>query len=327
MTKNDLIQFLTNKPGYLKKSNNIIREVLIAKGKSLKEVESLSDTLISKVKKGLRQLQVKSDKSYKDRTCTITPKRLFFDIETSYNVAKSWRAGRDITINHSDIIHERAIICVSYKWEGEETVHSLRWNKGDDKELVEKFMKVMDSADELVGHNIDNYDIKFIRTRALLHNINTLPKYVSYDTLKQARKHFALNSNKLDAIARLFGLGGKLKHDGMSMWDDIVLHAVLGQGSKKKAKKSMNKMVKYCEKDVLLTEEVYNKLRKHTERNIHHGVLNGQSKISCPNCGSENLKLLKTQVTKAGTIKRLMECKDCGEKFFLSNLNYLKLIN
>lgn len=324
MTKKNLIQFLTDKPGYLKKSNKVIRTILAAKGNN---VTLLTDDIISQVKRSLKKLKIKSSRSYKDRTGQIQPKVLFFDIETSYNITKSWRAGRDITINHGDIIHERAIICVSYKWKGEDKVHTLKWDNGCDKGLVTRFMEVMDSADELVGHNIDRYDTKFVRTRALIHGLRTLPKYVSYDTLKQARKHFSLNSNKLDYVAKILGLGGKLKHIGMPMWDVIILNAVFKYGSKKKAKKSMNKMIKYCEKDVILTEEVYNKLRLHTERNTHHGVLNGLSKLTCPNCGKDNYRLVKTQVTKAGTIKRIMECNDCGERFFMNNTNYLKTIN
>ena len=52
----------------------------------------------------------------------LKPKRLFYDIETSYNIVKAWRAGYNLTITPEDIIHERAIISICYKWEGEEDV-------------------------------------------------------------------------------------------------------------------------------------------------------------------------------------------------------------
>src|SRR5690606_17814725 len=238
----------------------------------------------------------------KKQITTVTPKRLFYDIETSYNIVKSWRVGYNLNINPDDIIHERAIICVSYKWEGEDTVYTLKWKKGDDSELVRKFIKVMAEADELIGHNIDRYDTKFLMTRAIKNNILALPKYTSTDTLKLARKHFSFNSNKLDYIAEFLGFGNKLKHRGMPMWDDIIL---------RNCSDSMNEMIDYCEKDVLLTEQVYNKLISYGEQKTHHGVLNGKEKCSCPNCGDKNFTLVKTYVSKVGTSKKLVKCDSC----------------
>ena len=140
----------------------------------------------------------------------VTPKRLFFDIETSYNIVKSWRIGYNLNVNHDDIIQERAIITVAYKWEGDDNVYVITWDKGDDKELVKEFVKVLDEADEIIGHNIDKYDMKFVASRALKHGIPMLAKYKTTDTLKLARKHFGFNSNILDYIAQFLGIGAKL---------------------------------------------------------------------------------------------------------------------
>jgi len=69
-------------------------------------------------------------------------KRLFFDIETSPNIGLFWTAGYKLNIGHDNIIKERAIICICYKWAGEKEVHSLTWdNKQNDKSLLEKFVK------------------------------------------------------------------------------------------------------------------------------------------------------------------------------------------
>jgi DNA-directed RNA polymerase subunit M/transcription elongation factor TFIIS len=132
------------------------------------------------------------------------------------------------------------------------------------------------------------------------------------------------NSNKLDYIAKLVGLEGKMEHEGMPMWDDIVLYAAFKKGSRKAYDKSLATMIDYCEQDVVLTEEVYNKLRNYTEHQVHHGVLNGGNKFECPNCGSDKVKLIKTIVTKMGTIKRLMKCKKCGTQYYISNTEYLR---
>jgi DNA polymerase elongation subunit (family B) len=258
-----------------------------------------------------------------ESTCTKSSKveqpvkkirRLFYDIETSYNIVKSWRVGYNQTIQPDDIIEERAIICMCYKWEDEDLVHVVSWDEGNDKCVVERFVQLVKEADELVGHNIDQYDTKFMVTRAIKHKIQLPPKYSSYDTLDKAKKHFMFNSNKLDYIAKYLGLGGKLDHEGMKMWDDIILRG---------DKKALEKMIAYCQRDVLLTEEVFNRLRLYTENTTHHGVSMGAPVFSCPNCSSTKVELEKSLVSKIGSIKRVMKCDKCKQQYTLSNTTYL----
>ena len=100
-------------------------------------------------------------------------KRLYFDIETSPNVVFSWNVGYKLNIDHKSILKERAIICICWKWEGESKVHYLTWNKGDDKKMVQEFAKIINSADEVLGHNGDAYDIKWLRTRCIYHGVDS----------------------------------------------------------------------------------------------------------------------------------------------------------
>ena len=246
---------------------------------------------------------------------TIKPKRLFYDIETSYNIVKSWRIGFNINLNMEDIIQERAIITIAYKWEGEEDVTVLSWNKGCDKEIIEDFVKVMAEADELVGHNVDKYDTKFIMARALKHNISVLPKYQSTDTLKLAKKHFMLNSNKLDYIAQYLGIGHKTKHRGMEMWDDIIL---------RNDPKALEEMIEYNVQDVFLTEQVYHKLMEYSLPKVNHASKQTGDKHTCPQCGSNHAELHKTYISSSGTKTRLMNCLNCSTNFTINNTNYTK---
>ena len=245
----------------------------------------------------------------------LKPKRLFYDIETSYNIVKSWRIGFNINLNMEDIIQERAIITIAYKWEGEEDVTVLSWNKGCDKKIIEDFVKVMAEADELVGHNVDRYDTKFIMARALKHNIPVLPKYQSTDTLKLAKKHFMLNSNKLDYIAQYLGIGHKTKHRGLSMWDDIIL---------RNDSKALEEMIEYNVQDVFLTEQVYNKLMEYSLPKVNHASKQTGNKHTCPQCGSDHAELHKTYISSTGTKTRLMNCLNCSTNFTINNTNYTK---
>ena len=245
----------------------------------------------------------------------LKPKRLFYDIETSYNIVKSWRIGFNINLNMEDIIQERAIITIAYKWEGEEDVTVLSWNKGCDKKIIEDFVKVMAEADELVGHNVDRYDTKFIMARALKHNIPVLPKYQSTDTLKLAKKHFMLNSNKLDYIAQYLGIGHKTKHRGMPMWDDIIL---------RNDSKALEEMIEYNVQDVFLTEQVYHKLMEYSLPKVNHASKQTGDKHTCPQCGSDHAELHKTYISSTGTKTRLMNCLNCSTNFTINNTNYTK---
>ena len=93
-------------------------------------------------------------------------KRLFWDIETSPNVVLSWRVGYDLNIAQDNIIKERAIICIGYKWEGDKQAHVIHWDKNQcDKAMLKKFLEVAAEADEMVAHNGDKFDIKWFKTR------------------------------------------------------------------------------------------------------------------------------------------------------------------
>ena len=234
-------------------------------------------------------------------------RRLFFDIETSPNVGLFWEAGYKKNIDYSNIIKERAIICICWKWEDDKEVQYAHWDsKQDDKFLLQKFIKVVNQADELIGHNSDKFDLAWVRTRCLFHNIEVFPNYKTIDTLKISRSKFKFNSNRLNYIAQYLGIGQKIKTD-YNLWKDIVL---------KKDKKAMANMIKYCQKDVLLLEKVYKKLATHIEPKVHYGVIFGQDRGSCPECGSDELHVKAHRITATGLKKIQYKCITC-EKYHL----------
>ena len=139
-------------------------------------------------------------------------RRLFFDIETSPNIGLFWEAGFKKNITTDNIIRERAIICICYKWEDEKEVHSLQWDlRQSDKAMLLKFIQVANQSSEMVGHNGDRFDLAWIRTRCLFHQIDMFPSYVTIDTLKIARSKFRFQSNRLNYIADFLGIGQKIK--------------------------------------------------------------------------------------------------------------------
>ena len=241
-------------------------------------------------------------------------KRLFFDIETSPNIGLFWTAGYKQTIDPSNIIKERAIICICYKWADDEKTHYLTWDKSqNDKKMLEQFVKIANEADELVGHNGDKFDLAWIRTRCLYHNIPMFPHYITVDTLKHARSKFKFNSNKLDYIATFLGIGHKLP-TGFNLWKEVVLD---------KNQEALEKMVEYCKHDVVLLEQVYNRMASVIPHRLHHDG----DKTTCPECGSGNLSFSKQRISAVGTFRIQLQCKDCGKYNTVSEKTYQQILS
>ena len=239
-------------------------------------------------------------------------KRVFWDIETSPNIVFTWRIGGKVFIDHNSIISERAVICICYKWEGEKKTRYLVWDNGDDAEMLKEFAEVIKEADEMVAHNGDSFDLKWFNARNLINNLDPVPQPKTVDTLKIARKHLRLNSNRLDYLAKVLFGEGKIKTD-FDMWRDITLNH---------DQKALDKMVRYCKRDVVLLEKVWNKLRDYDAPKTHTAVLasgNPFDRWKCPHCGSAHVKKSKNMVTATGMRKHQMNCLDCYRYYSIAD--------
>lgn len=310
MEVEEIKRFLKNKPGYLKEGGKRLRKVLLKKGFA---------TTVNKCKQAVREVnqELKEDiNSSEEREQRI----LIYDIETSFNIGWFWRTGYKLNITPAQIIKERAIICISYKWLGDNQVYNLVWDKNqDDRFLLEQFIEVMNEADMLVAHNGDRFDLKWIKTRALMHRLPMLIDYPQFDTLKVAKKKFNFQSNTLDYISKILGAGGKIKTN-IDLWIDIIL---------KKDKKALQDMLDYCDEDVRQLEHVYSIIAGWENPKFHLGVLQGKTKQTSPISGGVNIELVKSVTTNRGTVKHIMKDLDNRRLFEMSESNYKKhlLIN
>lgn len=292
-------------------SNNtqIARE--LKKAFNLEQELTLIRTQVSRIRRGV----------YKNTPehPSFVIKRLFFDIETSPLFGWFWRTGQQY-LNHKQILTDKKIICISYKWQFEDKVHTLVWDKNqNDKAIIKKFIKILGEADEIVAHNGDRYDIKEIRTRAIQEGVLMFPKYRTFDTLKKSRKYFSFHSNKLDYLGEVLKLGRKLDHEGIDLWLKVC----------NKDKESLDKMVEYCERDVILLEDVFHAINPYVDHNTNHAVQakGYNDKWRCPNCASKEVSLCHTDTTPVGYIKRHMKCSDCKKQYHISNKTYLNYLS
>lgn len=244
-------------------------------------------------------------------------KRMFLDCETSPDIVYSWRTGYNLDISHENIVKERQIICICWKWEGQSKVETLTWDEDSDKTMLEQFLPIMEEADQLIAHNGDRFDIPWIRGRCLYHRIPCPSEFPTLDTLKAARGRFALNSYRLDYLSKFLGFKGKIPTGGFQLWKDVMTGD----------EKALRKMVKYCQADVVRLEEIYREMEPYIPSKLHVGVMEGRPRWSCSRCGSESVISNGPTVSATGMVKHRMHCKNCGGYFRIADTLRKQMLN
>lgn len=225
------------------------------------------------------------------------PKVLFFDIETSPNLAYVWGKWEQDVIAFES---EWQIMSIAWKWQGAAKVHCMTASvEVSDEAVCKKLHELLSEADVVIAHNGDEFDLKKARARFVVHGFKPLKPLATVDTLKVAKKYFKFNSNKLDDLGKTLGVGRKVKHSGFDMW----------LGCLKGNSKSWAKMAHYNKQDVKLLERVYLKLKPWMERHPNLAAL--QDKKGCPGCGSKNVVKWGLRPTANGVQQRNL-CKGCG---------------
>ena len=237
------------------------------------------------------------------------PKILFWDLETSLQLAAIFQLAHNDWIDPSSLVTERYIICASWKWAGEDKVHSIsvtdfkkafEKDPHNDKHVVAKLHEVLSEADVIVHHNGDSFDKRYLDTRILFHNLPALPPITSIDTYKVAKSKLLFNSNKLDYVAKYLGVGGK-KSTTPGLWMKIL------NGEKK----AHQEMVDYNKHDVVILEKVYKKLMPYIQNHVTREIY-GQ--IGCPRCGSKKVQSRGFHRAVTKTYRRYC-CNTCGGWF------------
>lgn len=239
----------------------------------------------------------------------MKPNVLIWDLETGLNKLALFGLYNNNYIPPDAILQERYIICGSFRMMGEKRVKSVsvlddpaRFKKdpSDDEHVVRELHKVISKADAIVGHNGDNFDMKFFNGRALFYGLDPLPRITQVDTLKIAKRFFRLNSNRLDYLGEYLGLGRKI-----STTQQLWLDCLAGK------KGAVREMVRYNKQDVNLLEEVYNKLRPYDDKGPNFNLYERGSDPVCPHCGSVHLQKRGFQHALTRVYQRY-QCTECG---------------
>lgn len=248
---------------------------------------------------------------------------MIYDLETSRVLADVWWTGKQY-VSHDALHEEPRIISVSWKWLGRPEVHHLVWDDGDDKSLVQEFLNHYNEAIMVVGQNNDNFDNRFLNTRAAKHGFAVDTTKRSYDIMRQTKYYFRLPSYSMKYICKFLNLPEELIK-GDSGGVDTWRRAQYNSDPTERAK-ALNELIKYNDQDIVATEAMYIRLRKYLGHVMHFGTYHGNPKWSCPNCGGTNVEWVQTYTTAAGTLKHVFKCNEDEVRYRVAHTDYNKYL-
>ena len=232
---------------------------------------------------------------------------LLFDIETMANKAFVWGKYEQNVIQYEK---EWYMLSFAYKWLGEKETHVLalpdfsyyKKDKTWDFQLVNTLWELFDQAEVVIAHNGKSFDVKKTYAKFIEHGLPPPSPVKIVDTKLIAKRYFSFNSNKLDDIGNLLGLGRKIDTGGFDLW----------LGCAKGDEKSWAKMKKYNKQDVILLEKVYLKMLPYIVDHPNLSVLDDRG--ACANCDGEHLQKRGFGIRGQTRVQRY-QCQDCGAWF------------
>lgn len=237
------------------------------------------------------------------------PRILYLDLEISPLLTWTYSA---YEANAVSINKLQQIVSYAWQWEGDTKIHVRALDdypgyqagipKLNDKKLVHELYELLQEVDIIIGHNIQDFDLKQARARFIYHELPPTFKFKTEDTLKIARRYFKFPKNNLDALCEQLGIGtkSKVKHS------DVIFDCIEGD------KEAWKAMKKYNKQDIVLTRALYKKLAPwhETHNNLNFFL---RRPNACPNCLSERPARFIGYKYTASQIKMQWRCKDCGK--------------
>jgi hypothetical protein len=275
------------------KTNKEIKQLLGCSGRTVRRhAGRWSDRTRNKLKKGKGELKV------------ISPARiLILDIETSPMEVLTWDIFKQY-IMPTNILKDWSILSWSAKWLFEPKIFSQVVSADEaidrrDASIMPSLWDMLNEANIVIAHNAAKFDIPRINSRLIVNGMQPPMPYRVIDTRKVAYKNFAMSSNSLDWLLKLFKLTEKNKQE-YDLWKRCV----------KGDEEALSLMRSYNESDVLTLEELYLRLRPWIKSHPNVGLYIDTDKEVCTHCGNDKLTWDGYYFTPAGKYKAF-RC-ECG---------------
>lgn len=289
-----VIEKMTEKPYLLDMGANKIASMLKVSPDSVREA-----------KKCIRRDRIVREIPGNKKEIGSAPRILLLDIETAPVRAFVWRLWKQ-NVFLDQIISDWFMLTWAAKWLLDEGIMSNKLTPEEartenDFRIVENLWHLLNQADIVIAHNGERFDIPKIKSRFVLYGLPPTTFYQQIDTMKVAKREFGFSSNKLEALARTFGLEGKVNTD-FTLWSSCL------DGDPT----ALSYMEIYNKKDVSLLEEVYLILRPYIKAHPNYNLFIDSDEPVCPHCGHKELVFAGYYYfTPTGKYKNF-RCVSCG---------------
>lgn len=236
------------------------------------------------------------------------PRILYFDIESVGMEVKTYSLKTDY-ISPKNILKDWAMLSYAGVYESDpDKVFYLDQrfseDKRDDEQVTIGLHGLLSNCDWVVGHNIDNFDLKKFNTKAAKYGLDPLHEIRTWDTLKIARRNFAISSNSLWFCAQFFGLNNQKsehgKFPGDKLWDECMKGNI----------EAWDENHAYNVQDVKTTRDLFKYLAKYDKR------IDLSSFYQTPTCSCGNHSFFKDGHSyKKNGVFSVYRCHDCGKAY------------
>jgi len=179
-------------------------------------------------------------------------KKLWEDAKKKYPVKKGEGDFDSFFRNTSFQGEFGRIICIGYAVDDKNAECLV----GEEKEILQKFWSIAKDARLFVGHNLMDFDLRFIYKRSIIHNIRpsrelNFARYRSepiFDTMKEWEK-WGAQGVSLHKLTTALGINSPKEEgiDGSKVYDYYLAGKI-------------DEIAKYCKRDVVATRAVYNRI-------------------------------------------------------------------
>lgn len=147
------------------------------------------------------------------------------------------------------------IFCIGYALNDQD----VQIIKGEEPQILKNWWQLADKADLFIGHNIMDFDLRFIFKRSIVNKIKPASRHFNlsfaryknfpiYDTMREWEK-WSSSLIGLDTLAHALGL--ESSKDGGIDGSQVYDYYLLGK---------YEEIYQYCKRDVQLTRKIYKRM-------------------------------------------------------------------
>lgn len=228
-------------------------------------------------------------------------KILILDIERLPGLARVWEP-RTKYIGPRNFVEWPRLLCWAARWYGQKDfLFEAEWS--DREAMIQKMWILYDEAEVICSYNGQNFDNRHLRSEWLMAGLRPPRPWKDVDLYKVV-KQFGFESKSLDSVSRRLGRPGK----ALSYSMDLAHAAADGNI------RAQNRLKRYNQGDVELTEWLYDRLRGWIPNHPfigEHGPDAGDT-VRCNQCGSTKLIRQPSKYRAVVIDYNLLRCSNCS---------------